>query len=335
MVETAYRTGKAAGEAAENGAAARGMGGQVQEPSNPDLPGLFCRQEKKGEFRVEIRRLAARFGAEVVGLDLKSPLSADDRNAINTAFVENGVLVFRDQRFDAPEQFLTAACRFGEPMPPVTATWRLPGFEAIEELLNSATDKRTGEKSLLMRGGSWHTDHSNLDCPPKATTLYAIDLPPSGGGNTEFTNMMLAYDALDAAMKARLRGRRSFQAYLSRRAPRRLLTRTAAERAGSDGVWQPLVRRHPETGRAALYLNPMRCDAVEGMDEAEGDALLDALYAHCDREAFQYSHRWKQGDMLIWDNRSCLHQATPVKVAAERRYMHRIMLKGDRPRLAD
>lgn len=283
----------------------------------------------------DIRPLDAPFGAEVTGVDLKRPLDAGTKAAINSAFADNGVLVFRGQSFATPDQFLAAASNLGEPMPPVVATYRLPGCEAIEELTNSATDKRTGEKTLLYRGGSWHSDHSNLAHPPKATTLYAIDLPPSGGGNTEFTNMMMAYEALDDDMKERLQDRRAFQAYISRRAPRRLLARTEAEKEGSDGVWQPLVRRHPETGRPALYLNPMRCDAVEGMDQAEGDDLLDSLYAHADQKRFQYSHKWSQGDMLIWDNRSCLHQATPVKVAGERRYMHRIMLKGDAPLMAD
>jgi taurine dioxygenase len=284
---------------------------------------------------MNIGPIDAPFGAEVTGMDLRQALSNDIRGAINDAFVAHGVLVFRDQNFSGPDQFLAAASNLGSPMPPVVATWRLPGYDAIEELTNTATDKRTGETTPLYRGGSWHTDHSNLECPPKATTLYAIELPPSGGGNTEFTNMMMAYDALDEPMKEQLRGRRAFQAYLSRRAPRKLLARSEAEKKGSDGVWQPMVRRHPETGRAALYLNPMRCDAVEGMGETEGDALLDALYRHCDRPEFQYSHRWSKGDMLIWDNRSCLHQATLVNVASERRYMHRIMLKGDKPVLAD
>lgn len=283
---------------------------------------------------MNISPIDAPFGAEVTGVDLRETLSEAARAAINRAFAENGVLVFRDQEFAGPDAFLAAASNLGEPMPPVVATYRLPGYDAIEELTNSATDRRTGETAPLYRGGSWHTDHSNLECPPKATTLYAIDLPPGGGGNTEFTNMMLAYDALDVTLKAKIRGRRAFQAYLSRRAPRKLLARSEDEKKGSDGAWQPLVRRHPDTGRAALYLNPMRCDAVEGMSEAEGDALLDALYDHCDRPAFQYSHRWTKGDMLIWDNRSCLHQATPVKIAGERRYMHRIMLKGDRPVMA-
>jgi len=283
---------------------------------------------------MEINRLDAPFGAEVRGLDLAGALDAATRAAVNRAFVDNVVLVFRGQRFATPDRFLAAAANLGEPMPPVTATYRLPGFEAIEEIVNSAIDKRTGDPAPLLRGGSWHTDHSNLALPPKATTLYAIDLPPSGGGNTEFINMVLAYEALADELKAAVRGRRSFQAYLSRRAPRKLLSRTEAEREGSDGVWQPLVRRHPETGRDALYLNPMRCDAVEGMDEAAGDALLDALYAHCDRPDFRYSHQWRPGDMLIWDNRAALHQATPVRVPGERRYMHRIMLKGDAPEMA-
>lgn len=222
---------------------------------------------------MEIGAIDAPFGAEVTGIDLRRPLSDGDRDAINDAFVANGVLVFRGQDFARPDQFLAAASSLGEPMPPVVATWRLPGYDAIEELTNSATDKRTGEQTLLFRGGSWHTDHSNLDCPPKATTLYAIELPPGGGGNTEFTNMFMAYEALDDAMKRAIRGRRAFQAYQSRHAPRKLLARTDAEREGSDGAWQPMVRRHPESGRAALYLNPMRCDAVEGMDEAEGDEI--------------------------------------------------------------
>jgi taurine dioxygenase len=283
---------------------------------------------------MQVRRLEAPFGAEILGLDLAQPLDAGTREAVNDAFVDNIVLVFRNQSFPTPDDFLAAARNLGEPMPPVTATYRLPEYDAIEELINSATDPRTGEEAPLMRGGSWHTDHSNLAEPPKATTLYAIDLPPSGGGNTEFTSMVMAYEALPADLKARIWGRKSFQAYISRRAPRRLLSRTEEERKGSDGVWQPLVRRHPETGRDALYLNPMRCDAVEGMTEAEGDTLLDALYAHCDDSRFRDSHEWRQGDMLIWDNRAALHQATPVSVPGERRYMHRIMLKGDAPIMA-
>ena len=282
---------------------------------------------------MDINRLDSRFGAEVTGLDLSRPLDAVTHSRINALFVDNVVLCFHGQCFDRPETFIRAAENLGRPMAPVTATWRLPGFDVIEELTNYATDRRRGGNEPLMRGGSWHTDHSNLEAPPKATVLYAIDVP-AAGGDTEFTNLFLAYDALDDATKRVIRGRRVFHAYLSRRAPRKLLTRTREEERGSSGCWQPLVRRHPESGRSALYLNPMRCDEVEGMDREEGDALLDRLYAHCDQPRFQYSHRWQPGDVLIWDNRSALHQATFDFDQSQRRYLHRIMLRGDRPLLA-
>jgi len=275
----------------------------------------------------------AKFGAEVTDLDISTTLDAETQAAINAAFVENVVLCFRGQHFETPDKFLTAVRNLGEPMPPVTATYRLPGYEVIEELSNSATDKRTGDKTPLARGGSWHTDHSNLETPPKATVLYAIDVPEEGG-NTEFTNLQLAYEGLDEDLKKTIAGKRAFHAYPPRRAPRKLLSRTKEEQQGSDGCWQPLVRKHPESGRLGLYFNEMRCDAVDGYDQAEGDALLDKLYAHCDQPAFQYSHKWLPGDVLIWDNRSALHQATFDFDQSKRRYLHRIMLKGDRPLMA-
>ena len=282
---------------------------------------------------MEVRALEGPFGAEVLRLDLTAPLTAGERKEANRAFAENVVLCFRGQRFELPEQFRAAVLNLGEPMPPVTATYRLPGFDEIEELTNEATDRRIGDRTPLRRGGSWHTDHSNLERPPKATVLHAIEVPEKGG-NTEFTNLYLAYEALADEDKETLRGRRAFHAYLSRRAPRKLLIRTKEEEEGSSGCWQPLVRLHPETRRKSLYLNPMRCDAVEGMSPEDGDALLDHLYEHCDRAHFRYSHEWRPGDVLIWDNRCALHRATFDFDQSERRYLHRIMLRGERPVLA-
>jgi taurine dioxygenase len=276
---------------------------------------------------MKISQLDGHFGAQVTGLDLTQGLATDVVSAINAAFVDNVVLCFREQAFASPDDMLKAVRNLGEPMAPVTATYRLPGYDVIEELTNRAVDKRTGDQTPLKRGGSWHTDHSNLEAPPKATVLYAIDVPREGG-NTEFSNLQLAYAALDEPTKTKIAGRRAFHAYLSRRAPRKLLSRTAEEAVGSSGHWQPLARKHPDTGRIGLYLNPMRCEQVEGVEEGEGDALLDALYAHCERSEFQYSHRWLPGDVLVWDNRSALHQATFDFDPSERRYLHRIMLKG-------
>jgi len=131
------------------------------------------------------------------------------------------------------------------------------------------------------------------------------------------------------------RGRRILHQYISTRAPRRLLQRNKNEEAASPDVWQPLVRRHEESGRKSLYLNPMRNDRIEGLNDADSFAKLDALFAHCDRPQFQYSHKWRTGDMLIWDNRCAMHQATFDFDQRKRRYLHRIMLKGTTPQLAD
>lgn len=281
-----------------------------------------------------VNKIGSALGAEVIDEDLTRVQDSQTITNINNAFVEHIVLVFRNQNFSSPDEFVEAAKILGDPMPPVTNTYRLPNYDVVEELKSNSVDKRTGEP-IDQRGGSWHTDHSNLERPPKATTLYAITLPPSGGANTEFTNMYLAYEALADDIKERIGGRKSFQAYQSRRAPRKLLTRSTAEREGSSGAWQPIVRKHPVSEIPALYINPMRCDAIEGMEEKEGDELLDFLYRHFDNPEFQYSHEWRQGDMLIWDNRCALHQATPLANPKETRYMHRIMLRGDLPLMAD
>jgi len=277
-----------------------------------------------------ISPFAAPFGAAVADLNLSDSIAPECLESINRAFLKNVVLCFRSQSFRSPDQFLAAARRLGEPMAPVTASYRLPGYDVIEELSNFATDPRSDDRQPLRRGGSWHTDHSNLPKPPKATLLYAIEVPESGG-NTEFTNLTLAYAALSFEMKKQLLGLRVFEAYLSRRAPRRLLQRTPQEEANSSGCWQPLVRRHPETGESGLYLNPMRDDAIEGMSRQQSEQLLDTLYAHCDQDRFQYSHRWRAGDVLIWDNRCAWHRATFDFDQSKRRYLHRIMLRGDRP----
>ena len=279
---------------------------------------------------MDINRLDARFGAEVTGLDL-SP-AARRRHPIE------------DQRPLRGQRGAVLSRSVVRPAGDVHSRRREP-WPA-----DAAGDRDVAPCGLRRDRGadqSRHRPARGRQRPPDAGRVLAYrslqsrsaaegdcplrDRRAAAGGNTEFTNLFLAYDALDDATRRTIRGRRVFHAYLSRRAPRKLLTRTKEEERGSSGCWQPLVRRHPESGRSALYLNPMRCDEVEGMDRGEGDALLDRLYAHCDQLRFRYSHRWQPGDVLIWDNRSALHQATFDFDQSQRRYLHRIMLRGDRP----
>ena len=281
----------------------------------------------------EVNKLDGPFGAEITGLDLKQSLDAETQTKVNKVFADNVVLCVRDQKLETPEDFLTAVHQFGEPMKQVVATYRLEGYEDIEVLSNRQTDERTENKKPMTRGGTWHTDHSNMEIPPKATMLYAIAIPDTGG-NTQFTNMYLTYDALPDDMKKQLKGKRAFHSYLSSRAPRKLLERTEEEKKVSDGVWQPLVRLHPETNRKSLYMNQMRIEHVDGMEHEEGFAFMDKLYTHCDKPEFHYSHKWKLGDVLIWDDRASLHHATFDFDQSQLRYMHRAMLKGEKPILA-
>ncbi len=279
---------------------------------------------------MEISAFDAPFGAQVVGLSRSWMTEPATVEQLNRAFVNYAVLCLRNQSFASADDFLAAARQFGLPMAPVTSSYRLPGYDVIEALSNHATDPRSEDRLPLLRGGSWHTDHSNLASPPKATMLYAIEVPDTGG-NTEFVNLTHACAALPESLKKQIAGRRVFEAYLSRRAPRKLLKRSDEETRDSSGVWQPLVRRHPQTGLPGLYLNPMRDDAVEDLAQDDADELLDSLYEHCDQPRFQYSHRWLPGDVLIWDNRCLWHRATFDFDQSKRRYLHRIMLAGETP----
>jgi taurine dioxygenase len=160
--------------------------------------------------------------------------------------------------------------------------------------------------------------------------LYGVAVPATGG-DTQFVNMYRAYDALAPALKDRIAGLKVLHTYDSSRKGTRIATLTADEAAALPGVVHPLVRTHPETGRKALYLNPNRMEAVLGLARAESDALLDGLIAHATEERFQYRHRWRPGDILIWDNRCTMHKANADYPIGEKRLMHRIVVAGTVP----
>jgi taurine dioxygenase len=283
---------------------------------------------------MEVKQLNDIIGAEVTGVDFTQVLDEETKAAVNKAFVDNLVACYRGQNFDSPDAFLTATRNLGNPIPPILTNYLLPGYKEVEALTSDAHDKRVGGVVPQRRGLTWHTDHSNIAEPPKATMLYGIEIP-SKGGDTQFVNMYAAYDALSKEMKSSLKSVRVLHVYQASRAPRKMGIRTKEQEESSPGVWQPLVRLNPDTGRKALYLNAMRMEEVEGMSVKEGADLLDEILAHCDQPQFQYSHKWRKGDMLIWDNRSTLHQGSAGFDPSERRYLHRVMLQGEKPILAN
>ena len=178
---------------------------------------------------------------------------------------------------------------------------------------------------------AFHTDHSNHPRPPKATTLFAVNLP-SSGGDTQYVNMHDAFDDLPADTKQRINGLKAVHVYLSKYSPRPLgrISEESHRNLPPPGI-HPLVRTHPENGRKALFLNPVRMESILGMEDKEALALIDDLMRHATREKYEYRHRWRSGDWVLWDNRSVMHQANPDYDMNERRYLYRLMLKGETP----
>jgi taurine dioxygenase len=279
--------------------------------------------------KVTISKLSAHTGAEVVGVDLARPLPTVLRAQLCEAFVTHSVLVIRDQRLDAP-QFLSAMQNFGEIFPQHNPRFAVPECPLIHYISNQ---DKLEDGRVYIPGEGYHTDHSNDPIPPKATALHAVRLPASGG-DTQFVNMQEAYDALDGARRRRIDGRVARHVYQSRYSARKLpqLAGERSETIGVASVVHPLVRTHPESGRKAIYINPIRIEEIVGMETGEALALLDELLVHASEPRFEYRHKWKAGDTVIWDNRCLLHKANGDYPVGELRYLYRVMLRGEKPR---
>jgi taurine dioxygenase len=273
-----------------------------------------------------ITPLTGHTGAEVRGLNLADDIDPDARAQLNRAFAEHHVLVIRDQQL-TPDDFKKAAQVFGELQPHDKKETHVPGHPDVYYVSN---DQIVNGKRIIP-GETFHTDHSNHPAPPKATTLFAVSLP-SRGGDTQYVNMHDAYDDLPDAMKQRIDGLQAVHVYLSKYSPRSpgTLTNESRQALPPPGI-HPLVRRHPDNGRKALYLNPVRMEAIVGMEDDAALALIEELMAHATQQKYEYRHQWRYGDMVIWDNRSVMHQANPDYDMNERRYLYRLMLKGEVP----
>lgn len=276
---------------------------------------------------MEITPLTPHLAAEVHGIDLSRPVPDAIRVGLAEAFARYGVLAIRGQTLQA-SQMLEAVQIFGPVFRQHNTRFALPDCPEIHYISNqdSFPDGRR-----YIPGEGWHTDHSNDTRPPKATVLHAITLPDHGG-DTQFANMTLAYETLPAATRERIDGLFGIHVYQSSHSTRKLmnLPDTARERV-PNAVLHPMVRTHPDTGRKAIYINPIRIEGILGLDHREALPLLDTLLEHSTQEALQYRHRWLPGDLVIWDNRRLLHKANGDYDMAQTRYLYRVMLQGDVP----
>jgi taurine dioxygenase len=274
-----------------------------------------------------ITPLSTHTGAEVRGIDLARPVDEPDQSRLNRAFVDHSVLVFRDQHL-APSQLVAAVGIFGELFPQHDPRFALPDCPLIHYISNQ---NFYPDGKRYIPGEGYHTDHSNAPCPPKATVLQAVRLPDKGG-DTQYVDMHLAYDELPQEIRRRVAGLKAVHVYQSRHSARMLMDLGEEGRKRvPDAVIHPIVRTHPESGRKAIYINPIRIEGIVGMPEAEALALLADLLEHSTRPEYQYRHKWRPGDLVMWDNRSLLHKANGDYDMNQERYLHRVMLKGDMP----
>lgn len=267
-------------------------------------------------------------GAEIVGLDLSRPLGGGTFRAVNAAFLEHQVLCFRGQHL-SPEGQIAFSRLFGQVIVHDNSRYALRGHEEVLVLSNDI-DENGEHIGVVDAGDIWHSDLQFKPRPAKCTILYALK-NPSRGGETDFTNQYLAYEELPEATKARIGGLRGVNSISKLKNPRAPISgeRKGArefyvrqERENPD-VEHPLARVHPETGRVSLYCSPRFTYRLAGLDGDEGDALLDELVRHSARHEFRYRHRWRDGDLLMWDNRCVNHRATGGYAYPDIRLIHR------------
>ena len=275
---------------------------------------------------IQTKKPDAVIGMEVTGLDLSQPLSADERAEINQLLADHAVLCFPGQRLNPP-QFMTAIENFGPLMAQQHDKFTLPDYPMVG--FNSTKDLPRKNGKLQVRGENYHTDHSNFPVTPKATALYALQIP-SYGGDTQFVDVRRAFDDLDEATQAECSRRFSLHVHQSSRSPRSFLALNEEQLAKIPQTRQPIVIRHPDSGRPALYLNTGRMEGVEGMSDDKGYALIEKLYEHAIQPKYEYRHKWRVGDLVIWDNRSVMHQANADYDPEEYRYLIRLMVEGVR-----
>jgi taurine dioxygenase len=276
-------------------------------------------------------------GAEIRGIDLSQPINEALFEQIFAAFAEHGILVLRNQDVPGPHQIAFSE-RFGELDIYVLSEYTMD--EHPEILLISNIKENGRNIGLADAGTTWHTDTSYLERPPLATFLHAKELPIKDGkilGDTIFSSAAAAYDVLDADLKSKIDGLAAVHSYYGKHEARAKLGRSDRVKPSKEEdkalqpVAHPIVRRHPITGRKALFIASGECIGIPGMSDEDALPLIDQLAVHITKEEFHYRHQWREGDFIIWDNSQLQHFAVRDYELPLRRLMYRTQVKGPIP----
>ena len=285
-----------------------------------------------GAGGLDLRPSGEGAGAEIAGVDLSAPVPDDVFDRIDRALAHHGVLVFRDQRL-IPERQLAFCERFGPVEANVFDQYALPGHPGVLVVSNIVEDGRN--IGYADAGSHWHTDMSYAATPPRCTALHAIEVPSDGSrnlGDTLFANARAAFEALDEADRKRIDTLRAVHRFSAKeRGVKRPVKLTPEQIARHPDVVHPVARTHPVSGAKALYVREGECVGIEGIPDAEAVALIKRLSDHIVRPEFQYRHRWRVGDLVIWDNCVVQHIALRDYEWPQRRLMHRVTAGGSVP----
>ncbi len=282
--------------------------------------------------RFDITHADGVIGAEINNLNLTQPLSDACFDTIEATFNERSVLCLRNQTLSEP-QFIDFAKRFGDVEQIFLTHYAHPKYPEI--LLVSNIQENGRDIGHADAGRVWHSDMSYTALPPRATMLYALEVPMENGqalGSTQFASAAAAYDDLPETTKSQLEGLQAVHQVAGRRKRTGTGKQDNHLREQQPLVVHPVVRTHPFTGRQCLYVNKGECQAIEGLDTDAAVALVDTLADRIIQPQFRYVHEWRVGDLLIWDNCSVQHLATfDYEWPKHRRLMHRITVGGTKP----
>jgi taurine dioxygenase len=273
---------------------------------------------------MKVTALSPALGAEISGLDLSQPLAKGIAEDIYQAWLDHQVLLFRGQSLTPEEQRRFTQC-FGDPQDLTRTAPELR--QAKQNVMYIGNQVIDGIRGDLPEGEmQFHTDGAYFEKPTKATMLFAVHVP-SRGGDTLFTNCYKAYESLPETIKARIAGLSARNVYDYAAGGTK---RSASHAANAPSFVHPVVIAHSDTGLPSLYVNRLMTTEIVGLDPAESEALLEILFQAAENPAFIFAHRWRPGDVLVWDNRCTLHARTDFD-PKEKRALRRMTTKAVKP----
>jgi taurine dioxygenase len=286
---------------------------------------------------MKITPLTPTIGAEITGINVKGLGDKDTIAAINQVLLDRRVVVIRDQNLTPPEQ-ITFTENWGALVRRIATDFLHPDYPDVLVLSNRMEGDKPAGATEAYAGFTWHADLTYAERPSLGSMLHALEVPEEGG-DTAFADMVQAYETLPEATRTKIDGLKAMHIRDRRKNPRAQITKKEGFTHDIDKYFDipapdsihPIVRTHPETGRKSLFVNPRFTVAIDGMDDAEAQPLLDELFDHQKRPEFTYRHKWRLGDLVFWDNRCTAHLACGGIKAPGIRHLHRTSIAGDVP----